>query len=129
MTSAQASLYLGGVLHLGWAVFHVLFPRLFKWRTALAPLDPVNRSIYQVLNLCLTFYFAAAAYLSLAFAPELLAGRLGRKLMAVLGAFWLLRFGLQLRFFKPGHPISVLLSLLFLLSAGAYFYPLLQGAR
>ncbi len=123
------SIYAGGVLHAGWAVFHVLFPRIFKWREALAPLDSLNRSIYQVANLCLAFFFAAAAYLSLAFGPELLASRLGRKLIAIYGAFWLLRLGLQFRFFRAVHPVSLLMSLLFALTAGVYFYPLMQGVR
>lgn len=123
------SLYAGGVLHAGWAVFHLFFPRIFKWSEALAQLDIINRNIYQVLNLCLAFFFVAAAYLSLGFGPELLSSVLGRKIIAILGAFWLLRLGLQFRFFKAVHPLSFLLSLLFALTAGVYFYPLMQGVR
>jgi hypothetical protein len=123
------SLYAGGALHAGWAVFHLFFPRLFGWRRALAGWDPVNRGVYQVLNLCLTFYFAAASYLSLAFAPELLQDGLGRKLTAVFGAFWLLRLALQFRFFQAAQPVSLLLSLMFAVTSGAYLYPLMQGAR
>lgn len=123
------SLYAGGVLHVGWALFHLLFPRIFKWRESLAQLDITNRNIYQVLNLCLTFYFVVAAYISLAFGPEMLTSALGRKLIAIFGAFWLLRLGLQFRFFKAVHPISLLLSLFFALTAGVYFYPLMQGVR
>lgn len=114
---------------MGWAGFHLLFPRIFRWRTALKDLDPVNRSIHQVMNLCLVFVFAAAAYLSLAFGPELLGSALGRKLLVIMGAFWLLRFGLQQKFFRPWHPASLLLSLCFLLTAGCYLYPIWQGVR
>lgn len=130
MSKAQLySLYAGGALHVGWAVFHLFFPRIFKWREALTHLDIINRNIYQILNMCLTFYFVAAAYLSLVFGPELLTSALGRKIIAILGAFWLLRLGLQFRFFRAVHPVSLLLSLLFALTAGVYFYPLMQGAR
>jgi hypothetical protein len=122
-------LYAGGVLHAGWAIFHLFFPRIFKWREALPQMDIINRNIYQVLNLCLTFYFVAVAYLSLVFAPEMLGSALGRKIIAIIGAFWLLRLGLQFRFFKAVHPVSLLLSLFFALTAGVYFYPLMQGAR
>jgi len=127
--TALYSLYLGGGLHLAWAVFHLFFPRIFAWNKALADLDPVNRGITQVLNLCLTFYFVAAGYLSLVFAPELLTSALGHKLIAIFTAFWLLRLGLQFRFFRAVHPISLLLIALFALTAGAYAYPLLHGAR
>lgn len=129
MPQALYFLYAGGVLHIGWAMFHLFFPRIFKWRQRLEGLDPVNRSIYQVLNLCLTFYFAAAAYLSLAFAPELLASALGKKLIAVFTAFWLLRLGLQFRFFRAAHPASLLLSLAFLATMVAYGVPLLSAGR
>jgi len=122
------SLYAGGVLHAGWALFHMFFPRLFRWDKNLADMDPINRAIYQVLNLCLVFYFAAAAYLSLALTHDMLSSKLGHKLIAVMAAFWLLRLGLQFRFFKAVHPLSLLLIVLFALTAGTYLYPLMQGA-
>ncbi|MCF8031632.1 MAG: hypothetical protein K9K66_01435 [Desulfarculaceae bacterium] len=129
MTKGLYFIYAGGVLHIGWAVFHLLFPRIFKWGKALEPLDSLNRSIYQVLNLCLTFYFAAAAYLSLAFGPELMSSALGRKLLAVFAAFWLLRLALQQRFFRMVHPLSLLLSLAFLITMLTYGLPLVWAGR
>jgi hypothetical protein len=129
MSKGLYFIYAGGVLHLGWAGFHLLFPRVFKWSEALAPLDSVNRSIMQVINLCLVFYFAVAAYFSLAFAPELMSTALGRKLLAVFAAFWLLRLALQQRFFRMVHPASLLLSLAFLLTMLAYGLPLVWAGR
>ncbi|MBU1156929.1 MAG: hypothetical protein KKC30_07580 [Proteobacteria bacterium] len=129
METALICLYVGGVLHIGWAVFHFFFPRIFKWQKALEPLDSLNRSIMQVLNLCLTFYFVVAAYLSLVFAHDLLNTPLGRKLVAVFAAFWLLRLGLQQRFFRVVHPASLLLSAAFLLTMLAYGIPLVIAGR
>lgn len=129
MSKAVYFLYAGGVLHLGWAIFHLLFPRIFKWPERLAEMDSVNRGIYQVLNLCLIFYFVVAAYLSFVFAPELLNSALGKKLIAVFTAFWLLRFGLQFKFFRAVHPASLLLNLAFLLTMACYGYPLMQAAH
>ncbi|MEW5913172.1 MAG: hypothetical protein AB1814_11495 [Thermodesulfobacteriota bacterium] len=129
MSKALIFIYAGGALHAGWAVFHLFFPRIFQWPQRLASLDSVNRSIMQVLNLCLAFYFAVAAYLSLAFAPELLASGLGKKLLAIFTAFWLLRLALQFRFFRAVHPASLVLILFFALTLVAYGYPLLQAGR
>ncbi|MBU4564913.1 MAG: hypothetical protein KMY53_10350 [Desulfarculus sp.] len=129
METALVCLYVGGGLHIGWAVFHFLFPRIFKWQKALEPLDSLNRSIMQVLNLCLTFYFVVAAYLSLVFAHDLLNTPLGRKLVAVFAAFWLLRLGLQQRFFRVVHPVSLLMSAAFLLTMLAYGIPLIIAGR
>jgi hypothetical protein len=120
--------YAGGFMHLGWACFHLLFPRLFGWNQRLEPLDPVNQGIMRILNLCLTYYFLAAAYLSLYWGVELLDSELGRQVLALLAAFWLLRLGLQFSYFQAKHPRSLLLSLLFLLSAAAYAFPLWYGA-
>ena len=129
MKTALICLYIGGALHIGWAVFHFFFPRIFQWQKALEPLDSLNRSIMQVLNLCLTFYFVVAAYLSLVFAQELLGTPLGRKLVAVFAAFWLLRLGLQQRFFRVVHPASLLMSAAFLLTMLAYGIPLIMAGR
>ncbi|MCB2192181.1 MAG: hypothetical protein KQI62_11485 [Deltaproteobacteria bacterium] len=129
METALICLYVGGALHIGWAVFHFFFPRIFQWKKTLEPLDSLNRSIMQVLNLCLTFYFVVAAYLSLVFAHDLLNTPLGRKLVAVFAAFWLLRLGLQQRFFRMVHPASLLLSVAFLLTMLAYGIPLVMAGR
>ena len=129
MSKALFCLYAGGVLHAAWAVFHLLFPRIFNWAKALEPLDSLNRSIMQVLNLCLTFYFAVAAYLSLFYAKELLNTPLGHKLLTVFAAFWLLRLALQQRFFRMVHPASLLLSAAFLLTMLAYGIPMITAGR
>ena len=121
------SLYAGGVLHLIWAGFHLMFPRIFKWKQSLEDLDSINRATYQVMNLCLAFIFAALGYLSLAFAPELLSPGLGHKLLGIITAFWLLRLSLQFRFYWVTHPASLLLNLFFLLTALSYAFPLLRA--
>ena len=80
-------------------------------------------------NLCLTFYFAVAAYLTLVYSSELLGTPLGRKLVAVFAAFWLLRLALQQRFFRMVHPASLLISVAFLLTMLAYGIPLVVAGR
>jgi hypothetical protein len=129
MKATLLSIYFGGALHVGWAVFHLLFPRIFKWSKALEPLDPINARIYQVLNICLTFWFVVAAYISFRFGEELLKPGLGAKLCVIFGAFWLLRLGLQFRFFRATQPVSLLLIVLFALTMATYFYPLMHGVH
>lgn len=126
---AGLSVKAGGLLHLGWALFHLGFPRVFAWEKRLEPLDEVNQGIVPVLNLCLSFYLLAAALVSLLWTPSLLASGLGRQLLALMGAFWLFRLGLQFIYFKAAHPFSRLLICLFLLSGAAYILPLWLGAN
>ena len=127
MTLGVISLYIGGALHIAWAIFHLMFPRIFKWPERLAELDPLNRAIYQVLNLCLVFGLAAVAYLSFTFAPDLIGSPLGRKILGIIGVFWLFRTSLQFRFFAKTHPVSLFLVLMFLITACTYFIPLFKG--
>lgn len=121
--------YIGGALHLAWAAFHLFASRAFDWRNALANLDDANRAFYQLLNLCLVFYLLGGAYFCLAYGPELLTEGLGRKLLIFFAAFWLMRLGLQNRFFKVISPVSMALSLGYLLTLAVYVVPILRVGR
>lgn len=121
------SLYLGGILHLGWAGFHLAFPRLFKWNQALPKLDFVNRTVFKIIAHCLTFVFLAVGFITLLGARDLADTRLGHCLTAAIAAFWLFRLALQVIYFKLNNPVSLLLAFLFALSAAAYALPLING--
>ncbi|MBU1231231.1 MAG: hypothetical protein KKA55_13515 [Proteobacteria bacterium] len=123
----RTAIQAGGALHLLWALFHLSFPRLFRWGEALEGLDRVNRGIVHVLNLCLTFLFLALAGLSLAFAGELAVTPLGRALCAALAGFWTFRLGLQCTHFRALDPRSLALMALFAATALAYAAPLLAA--
>lgn len=129
MKLALYSLYLGGVLNIAWAIFHLGFSRIFKWDRALASVDYVNRTVYRIINLCLTYCFLAAGVITLVYGPQMLQPGLGLVLTAVLGGFWLFRFLLQIWLFKLTHPISLLLSFFFLLTLAAYAYPWCSALR
>jgi len=126
-TALDTSLVGGGLLHLGWGVFHLLFSRVFSWPKSLAGLDPLNRGVMKIMNLCLVFVFFSLGYLSLVHGGLLTAPGLGRIILSLTGLFWVFRFVLQLVFFKPGHPVSLVLSGFFLLTAAAYLYPFWAG--
>ena len=115
----------GGVLTAAFAVFHLFFWKLFRWKLDLAKLSSVNRAIVQILNLCLTFTFVIFAYLSLAHTAELLATNLGRSLLFLIAVFWYLRAVEQAVFFGLRKPVSVLLFVIFLIGGSLYAMPLL----
>lgn len=115
----------GGAYHLTIAIFHLFFWRIFHWKEDLASLTRVNRSIVQILNLCLTFVFFAAAYLSFFHAAELLSAPLGRAILASIALFWVFRLILQVVFFGARHRLSILFIVIFLVGAALYLLPLL----
>lgn len=73
--------FVSGVLNLMFAVFHMMFRRLFKWKDELAKISADNRGIMQVLNLVLIFVFLAASYIAFFHGPELIQTQLGKMLL------------------------------------------------
>lgn len=117
-------LYAGAAFHLAFAIFHLWFWKLFRWRDELARLGFINRQIVQILNLCLTFVFFAVAWLSFAYADELLAPGLGRALLGAIALFWFARAALQVIFFGLREPVSAALFAAFLGGSALYAIPL-----
>ncbi len=103
-------IFTAAVFNIAFGVFHLLFWRLFDWKTDLSRLRPVNQAIVPVLNLALTFLFLLVGTIMIIEPPipTLLAG------MAV---FWLFRTVLQPVYFGLRHPASILITLVFVLGA------------
>ena len=124
MTLSHTFFFSGGVFHLAIAIFHLFFWHIFHWKEDLASLTHINRAIVQILNLCLTFVFFAAAYLSFFHSAELISTLLGRTILASIALFWVLRLILQVVFFGARHRLSILFIVIFLVGAALYLLPL-----
>ena len=97
--SAEKLAAASGVYHIGIAIFHLAFWRLFGWHTALRKLDRVNAAIMQVLNLRLTWLFLVFATIALVYPGELVATPIGKGLLTGITLFWLMRAVEQIIFF------------------------------
>ncbi len=122
---AQVSLVAGGIFNLGFAVFHLLFWRLFDWKKDLASLTALNRSVMQILNLCLTFLLLVMGYISLFLRRELLSTELGKTLLIAMALFWFLRMLEQIFVFEVRNRLSSAFTLLFFLGSILYILPVL----
>lgn len=118
--------YLCGLYNLLFAVFHLAFWRLFRWKTELAKLHPANRAIMQVLNLRLIYLLLGLAGLCWFFPQALLATPLGRVLLWGMAGCWAGRLVEQLIFFRLKSGLVHLFSVLFLLGAVLHALPLLM---
>jgi hypothetical protein len=116
---------IGGIYHLGFAVFHLAFWRLFSWKKDLSRLSPVNRKIMQILNLRLTYVFVAVGLISLLLAESLLSSDLGKAVLIGVALFWLMRAIEQVVFFGLRQAASLVIFLVFLAGAAIYLYPVL----
>lgn len=121
---AELAVTLGGLFNLAFALFHMLFWKLFRWKRELASLNHLNRAVMQVLNLCLTFVFLIFAYLLIVYSGELVATSLGRSLLLLISVFWFLRAVEQVAFFGLKSKVSLLFLLVFLIGALVHLYPL-----
>ena len=111
-----------GVYHLGFALFHLGFWKIFRWRDELARLGHLNRAIMQVLNVCFTYLAFAFALLAFAFPHSLVDPVLG-----LLAGLWLLRAALQVVFFRRvAVRINAALVALFLVGAALPILAIVQ---
>jgi hypothetical protein len=122
---SEVMILLGGFYNLGFAIFHLLFWRLFRWKRDLSSLTFINRSVTQILNLCLTFVFLLMAYISFFNTSELIQTNLGKTLLVGFSLFWFLRMIEQIIFFGIRNLISIALTLVFLFGCVIYLIPLI----
>ena len=120
---AETFLFIGGLYHLAFSVFHLLFGRIFNWKSSLRLTTPVNRSIMQVMNLCLVFLFTAVAAVSFLGREVLLKETAGKWMLAFVAGFWFWRALLQLVFFGGRRRVSWIFSLIFLAGSALYGLP------
>ena len=120
----HAVIQIGGVYNIGFAGFPIMFLKKFGWENELSKLTRINRAVMQVLNLCLTFCFVFFGYISVFHAGEMIASRIGQKMLLFIALFWLVRAVEQVVFFDFKRPMSIAMTVLFLFGFCLYAYPL-----
>ena len=114
-----------GFYNLLFAVFHLLFWRLFKWNKEVQKLSFANRGIIQILNIQIIYYFVAVAIVCFCFTNELLTTNLGKFFLLGNSLFWAIRLVQQYIFLRKNSFVIDILAVLFLLGAVLFFLPLL----
>jgi len=123
----RMSVLAAGIFDLLFALFHVMFWRLFGWKERLRSLDSVNRSLMPVMNIALIILFAVIGLALCLYPADVLQTGLGRFLLGGMTAFWVIRAAVQQPYFGLRHPASIALQLVFVLGAGLHVYPLWAG--
>jgi hypothetical protein len=114
MKIASALIVAAGAYNLAFALFHLLFWRLFHWPEQLPKLTVANAGIMQVMNLCLTYLFVVCGAICLWFGAALVETELGRFVLLALAGFWFIRTVYQPMFFGLTHPCSRMLFVIFI---------------
>ena len=118
------SIYLGAILTIMMATFHVRFPKLFKWKADFRNVSELNKKVSHTIHLALLLMFYFIGLLSLIYAKELSECNgiaLGLNLM--FSIFWLWRAGWQIYYFK-GKVMHYVLIAIFSLLFISYLIPI-----
>jgi hypothetical protein len=119
-------LSIGGIYCFGFAIFHVLFWKIFRWRQNLHRLTPTNRAIMQILNLRLIYIFILFGVISLVFQDDLLNTSVGRFIVIAISLFWLGRAIEQIIFFGLRNSISAAFFIVFLVGGTIFALPMVN---
>lgn len=111
-------------MNLVFALFHVALGQALAAQEVLSCLSLDNRATVYTLNFSLAFTCLAFAYLSLFHGQELVGTRIGMAVLAVIGAFWVLRAVNQVVFYGLSASDTPFWTILCLLISLLYLVPM-----
>lgn len=118
-------LTLCGFYNLAFAIFHLSFWRLFKWKDDLKKISLGNRAIIQILNIRLIYLFLLMAFLYFFQQDQLLTTTLGSVLLIGFLGFWIGRTIEQFVFLRVKSTLVTILTILFFIGILVHLLPLL----
>ena len=113
-----------GLFDIGFAIFHLMFWRLFAWEDLLPRMGSVNGGILQILNLRLIFLFLAFGLAFVTMPAAFTTTSPGMVVLAIWALFWFMRAGEQIWFFGLKHRLSMVLFVLFLVGGLLHLLPI-----
>jgi hypothetical protein len=125
--SKELIIYLCGVHSLAFAVFHIFFPKLFKWKEDLKKNSVANRAIIQIANQQLIFIFLFLTYLCFFQTAQLLLSEIGHVVLIGFSGFWALRVIEQFIFLPYNKAILHGLTVAFIMGAVLFALPLFMN--
>lgn len=118
-------IYVCGVYSLAFALFHIGFWKMFKWKSEFKKLSFANKGIMQILNVQLIYYFILVAFICFIFPAELLTTKFGNFFLAGTSLFWLLRTVQQFIFLRANNYKIHILTITFLVGTILFALPVL----
>lgn len=109
---------------IAFAIFHMLFWRLFNWKKELEKLNFANRAIVQILNTRIIYFFLFVDFICFFYPDELLNSNLGKAFLAGISIFWLGRTIEQFVFLKVKNKYAHFLTLIFIVGTILFALPL-----
>jgi len=117
-------LAIGTTYSIGFVIFHIMFWKIFHWKTDLRSITRINRGIMQVMNLRLIYVFLFFAYVSSFQQKALLSTPLGKIILFFISIFWFMRAVEQIIFFDRKNSVSIVLTVVFAIGGFLYLIPI-----
>ncbi len=99
----ESLLKLSGVLLIGLALLHAVFPHHFKWKEELRDITLLTRQIHYIHTFFIALTVFLMGVLCLFSASELLTTKLGRQVCFGLSLFWSCRLLIQFFGYSSSH--------------------------
>ena len=90
-----------GILLIGLALIHAVFPRYFRWREELHSVSLVTRQILHVHTFFIALMVLLMGALCLTSARDLIETSLGRRVSGGMFVFWVARWWIQFFGYSP----------------------------
>lgn len=113
----------GGIFHLMFAVFHVFWPKLFHWRENLKSLDDINKALLPIMSGLFIYLYGVVAIASFFYGQALLESTMGKCFVLSISGFWLIRTGMQVRYFDIKEKQALLFFFIFIVGVALYSIP------
>jgi hypothetical protein len=113
-----------GIYNLVFAIFHILFWKLFKWKEDLKGNSLANRAIIQILNIRLIYVFLLMGFIYIVYPEQLMETKIGFVLLIGFLGFWIGRTVEQFIFFKIKSKMVSVLTIIFCIGIVLHLLPL-----
>lgn len=125
MTDKTFLLDLCGIYNLAFAIFHLFFWKLFKWKEDFRKNSVGNRAIVQILNIRLIYVFLLMAFIYLVYPQQLMETELGLALLIGFLGFWVGRTIEQFIFLRVKSKMITILTIVFFFGIIIHLLPLI----
>jgi len=116
-------LYICGFYNLSFAVFHIYFWKIFKWKEDLTRNSVANRAIIQILNIRLIYVFLLMAFIYFFSPDQLVTTKIGLVLLIGFLGFWTGRFIEQLVFLRVKSGLATVLTFILFIGIILHLLP------
>lgn len=117
-------LYLCGIYNLAFAVFHISFWKIFKWKDDLKKISIGNRAIIQILNIRLIYIFLLMAFVYIFYPDQLIETKMGFVLLIGFLVFWIGRTIEQFIFLRVKSKMVTILTIVFFVGIIIHLLPI-----